>query len=134
MSVKLKIVMLHKLAGFWKVLHDGYTGMICKKRGMGAAPALPSFPFLLPSIPLIRNFLFKKKHAFTRVWINYIGNCNVNSDLNTSRRTIENISNKSFGLACWLNTKNVFWQYPRERWKKLERGIEKYYLENFVLV
>ena len=37
----------------------------------------------LPAIRLIRNFLV-----------------NVNSDVNTSRRTIENISNKSFVLVC----------------------------------
>ena len=68
------------------------------------SPFHPSLP--LPTIPLIRNFLVKKKYASKRAWIYYIGNCYVNHDVNTSRRTIENISNKSFGLACWLNNKN----------------------------
>ena len=75
----------------------------------------------------------------------YIGNCNVNSNKNTSRHTLENISNKSFGLVCRLNKKN-FWIWNAlkacvneidnilEKDEKSWKCIEKDYLENFVLV
>ena len=65
---------------------------------------MSSFP--LPSIPLISNLLVNKDDS-ARVWIYYIGIRNANSDAKTSRRTIESISNKSFGLVCWLNNKNI---------------------------
>ena len=49
----------------------------------------------------------------TRVWIYYIGNSNINSNVNTSRHTIENISNKTFDLVFWLNNKNFrVWKQP----------------------
>ena len=61
-------------------------------------------PLLLPTIPLIRNF-YVKRNASARVSICYIGSCNVNSYVKTSRRKIENILNKSFDLVYWLNNK-----------------------------
>ena len=101
-------------------------------------------------ITLIRNFLVKKKHASRKVSIYYIGNCNVKSDKNRSKLTIENISHKSFGLVCWLNTKifgleNSLFSNAlkacvngidnsQEKDKKIWRGIEKDNLENSVLV
>ena len=75
----------------------------------------------------------------------YTGNCNVSSNKNKSWHTIENISNKSFGLVCWLNNKS-FWIWNAlkacvneidnilEKDEKSWKDIDKDYLENFVLV
>ena len=76
---------------------DNNMGMKCERRLICSLS--------LPTTILIRNFLVKRDTS-ARVWIYYIESCNVNSDVRASRRTIENILNKSFGLVCWLNNKN----------------------------
>ena len=75
----------------------------------------------VPTIPVIRNLLVKKDTS-ARVWIYYIGSCNVTSDVQTNRGTIENISNKSFGLVYWLNNKH-FWVGEMALFLKTNKGV-----------